>query len=160
MFIYNSPIGSLAIEMLNGKIIRIELVNHEKGHCLASGTTDETVCTERWLDSYFQGKQPNPNDLPIMLNGTPFQNYIWSVLLKIPYGEAFTYGQIAKMAAKHFGKEKISAQAVGQAISRNPILIVIPCHRVIGSNKKLTGFSAGTDVKRWLLDHEGIQYIT
>ena len=56
MFIYNSPIGSLAIEMLDGKIIRIELVNHEKGHCFANGTTDETVCIERWLDSYFSGE--------------------------------------------------------------------------------------------------------
>ena len=102
------------------------------------------VETFRWLDLYFNGKQPNFTP-PINPQGTPFQIKVWKELLKIPYGQTTTYGTIAK----HIGCR--SAQAIGQAVHRNPIAIIIPCHRVIGADGSLTGYASGLDIKQKLL---------
>lgn len=102
------------------------------------------VETFRWLDLYFNGKQPNFTP-PIHPQGTPFQQKVWQELLKIPYGQTTTYGAIAK----HIGCR--SAQAIGQAVHRNPIAIIIPCHRVIGADGSLTGYASGLDIKQKLL---------
>jgi len=88
-------------------------------------------------------------DVPIALNGTPFQLSVWNALLQIPYGETRTYGEIAAM----IGNPKAS-RAVGMACNRNPIWILVPCHRVVGKNGALTGFEGGLDVKKALLDLE------
>lgn len=107
-----------------------------------------------WLDAYFRG-----NFLPVSFSlhphGTPFQKRIWQILLDIPCGHSMTYGEIAHEVAQQMGKEKMSAQAAGQAVGRNPIPIIIPCHRVLGAGGALTGFSSGIDRKVWLLRHEG-----
>ena len=102
----------------------------------------------RWLDAYFAGT-PKAADFPLSPAGTAFQKQVWEILLTIPYGETTTYGTIAK----HFGKT-MSAQAVGQAVGKNPISILIPCHRVLGARGQLTGYAGGLDRKKWLLRHE------
>ena len=107
-----------------------------------------------WLDLYFAGKEP---DFMPTLNptGTSFQMSVWAILRAIPFGETTTYGAIAKQLEKNTGR-RMSAQAVGGAVGRNPISILIPCHRVIGANGSLTGYAGGLDKKEYLLELEGI----
>lgn len=109
--------------------------------------------TKAWLDAYFRGEEKEI-DFPLAPAGTPFQRQVWQRLLKIPYGKTDTYGNIAREMAQLCGKEKMSAQAVGQAVGRNPISIIIPCHRVVGAKGQLTGYASGIDKKVWLLGHE------
>ena len=111
-----------------------------------------------WLDAYFRGEAPDPNALPLSPAGTAFQKQVWNILLTIPYGAARSYGDIAREMASLSGKEKMSAQAVGGAVGRNPISIIIPCHRVVGAQGQLTGYTGGLDKKIWLLRHEGHDY--
>ncbi len=101
-----------------------------------------------WLDSYFQG-EPLPIDFPLAPAGTAFQKRIWEMLLTIPYGETTTYGAIAEQLSA-----TMSPQAVGSAVGRNPISIVIPCHRVVGARGELIGYAGGLKRKEWLLSHE------
>jgi len=107
-----------------------------------------------WLDAYFRG-EPGPIDFPLKPAGTAFQKRVWQRLLEIPYGETVSYGTIAREIAGTMGQEKMFAQAVGQAVGRNPISILIPCHRVVGAKGQLTGYASGIDKKIWLLNHEG-----
>ena len=109
---------------------------------------------KNWLDSYFSG-DPAEVTFPLNPHGTAFQKQVWEILLTIPYGKTTTYGAIAREMARRAGREKMSAQAVGQAVGKNPISILIPCHRVVGVNGKLTGYAGGLDRKEWLLRHEG-----
>lgn len=106
-----------------------------------------------WLDNYFRGI-PREIDFQTDPAGTPFQQLVWKLLLEIPYGKTVTYGDLARAAEKAMGKEQMSAQAVGQAVGRNPIAIIIPCHRCVGAKGKLTGYAYGLDRKAWLLKHE------
>ena len=110
---------------------------------------------ERWLDLYFAGKKPD-FDLPINLSGTEFQKKVWEILCTIPYGATMTYGQIAAQLAAEQGITRMSAQAVGGAVGHNPISILIPCHRVVGSNGSLTGYAGGIRKKLALLELEHI----
>ena len=106
-----------------------------------------------WLDGYFAERR---EQIPIPLNpaGTAFQQRVWKRLLEIPYGQVITYGDIAREIEQETGK-RMSAQAVGGAVGRNPISIMIPCHRVIGAGGKLTGYAGGLEKKICLLRHEG-----
>lgn len=110
--------------------------------------------TVAWLDAYFAGQKPDPYALPLFIKGTAFQQLVWKRLLQIPYGETVSYGQLAAELAVRTGKQRMSAQAIGGAVGRNPISIVIPCHRVIGANGRLVGYASGLERKRWLLQHE------
>ena len=92
--------------------------------------------------------------LVMMMRSIEFRKSVWSVLQTIPYGETTTYGDIGKQIAEKQGKDKMSAQAVGGAVGHNPISIIIPCHRVIGSNGKLTGYAGGIERKKYMLDLE------
>lgn len=114
----------------------------------------QTIC---WLDHYFRGEEDRAALPALSPVGTPFQKRVWEILLRIPYGQTRTYGDIAREIAAE-GSGKISAQAVGQAVGRNPICILIPCHRVVGAKGQLTGFSGGMHNKIWLLRHEGHDY--
>lgn len=105
---------------------------------------------ETWLESYFFGKQ-TPITFPLQPKGTIFQERVWKILQEIPYGETMTYGEIAQRIAKEKGVETYSAQAVGQAVGKNPISILIPCHRVLGKNGALTGYAGGVHRKEQLL---------
>ena len=110
--------------------------------------------TRDWLDRYFAGKVPLPQELPLAPRGSSFQLEVWSILREIPYGKTITYGDIAKRIAVNNGK-RMSAQAVGGAVGRNPLCIIVPCHRVMGAKGNLTGFGGGLDTKIKLLEHEG-----
>ena len=109
--------------------------------------------TKRWLDVYFSGREPDFLP-PLHPAGSAFRQAVWALLLKIPYGQTTTYGEIARQLAAKQGIPKMSAQAVGGAIGHNKIAIVIPCHRVIGANGSLTGYAGGIDKKRKLLELE------
>lgn len=106
--------------------------------------------TRTWLDTYFRGAVPGFLP-PMRLRGTPFQKAVWSILLDIPYGKTVTYGSIAGRLS---GGGAMSSQAVGQAVGKNPVCIIVPCHRVVGSNGRLTGYAWGLDKKEALLAME------
>ena len=108
---------------------------------------------ETWLESYFSGNQI-PITFPLQPKGTIFQERVWKILQEIPYGETMTYGEIAQRIAKEKGVSTYSAQAVGQAVGKNPISILIPCHRVLGKNGALTGYAGGVQRKEQLLQLE------
>ena len=107
-----------------------------------------------WLDRYFDGDPLPVATLPLKPGGTPFQQRVWKLLADIPYGELRTYAELAAQIACDCGG-KASARAVGTANGRNPISIILPCHRVIGSDGSLTGYAGGIARKAWLLEHEG-----
>lgn len=150
---YKSPIGTLLIECNEKSLISLTIIE--------SNETDSSLIiskTVKWLDNYFAGKKVDINDFIFELKGTKFQKDVWQELMKIPYGQSTTYGDIASKLAKKYGKSKMSAQAVGQAVGKNPIAIIIPCHRVLGQQQRLTGYAYGLDVKRRLLEIEGIAF--
>lgn len=150
---YNAPIGTLTLvgngEFLTGvyfgKPVKFDNLPQN------SEMFDET---EKWLDIYFSGKEPD--FMPkIYTCGSVFQESVWKILRNIEYGKLTTYGEIAKKMETSNGK-RVSAQAVGGAVGHNPISILIPCHRVIGANGNLTGFSGGMENKIRLLEIEGV----
>jgi len=111
------------------------------------------IDAKKWLDIYFSGKEPDFK-LPIHFIGTEFQKEVWEILYKIPYGQTMTYGDMARQLAKKRGLQRMSAQAVGSAVARNKISIIVPCHRVVGTNGNLTGYAGGIDKKIALLKIE------
>lgn len=111
---------------------------------------EHLVSAAGWLDIYFSGK--NPDFMPqLNIRASEFRTIVWEALLKIPYGETRTYGEIAAAAAHRMGKEKMSAQAVGGAVGHNRLSVIVPCHRVLGADGSLTGYAGGTDKKLALL---------
>ena len=151
---YPSPVGTLLLNCRDEGLTGI-WYDREFPEC-----TQENhpilLQTKLWLDCYFCGENPDVQ-IPILLEGTEFQKQVWQLLLNIPYGETRSYGEIAGEMANRLGKEKMSAQAVGQAVGKNPISILIPCHRVVGRKGQLTGYAGGLEQKHWLLRHEGHQ---
>ncbi len=140
---YPSPIGPLLLEVdAAGRLTKLEF------HAEGSAKSPETAEVERQLDEYFAGKRRD-FDLRLAPKGTEFQLSVWNALQEIPYGETRNYGQIAS----RIGNEK-ACRAVGAANGANPIAIVVPCHRVIGSNGTLTGFGGGLETKAKLLELE------
>ena len=105
--------------------------------------------TRTWLSTYFDGDSADVGDLPIDMHGAPFEQRVWRALLEIPAGETMSYGGIAKKLGNAG-----ASRAVGAANGANPIAIIVPCHRVIGSSGSLTGYGGGLERKTWLLDHE------
>ena len=110
---------------------------------------------KRWLDIYFSGREPDFMP-PMHMLGTAFQKEVWEILRTIPYGETTTYGGIAAKIAKKRGLPRMSAQAVGNAVGRNELSILIPCHRVVGTNGSLTGYAGGMEKKIYLLTLEKV----
>lgn len=111
----------------------------------------EDTC--RWLDCYFSGKAP-ASAPKLRMCGTPFRKAIWEILLTIPYGQTMSYVEIAERYSIQNGLNRMSAQAVGNAVAHNPVSIIVPCHRVVGSDGSLTGYAAGIDKKTQLLQLE------
>lgn len=111
----------------------------------------------RWLDAYFAGRVPDLTP-PLHLIGTPFQKAVWELLLTIPCGETRSYGELAAKLTGERGIPRVSARAVGAAVGRNPISLIIPCHRVLGADGRLTGYAGGLERKRALLTLEGASF--
>lgn len=109
--------------------------------------------TDRWLDIYFSSREPDFTP-PLSMKTTAFRKAVWKILLTIPYGKTITYGEIADKIAKQKNIARMSAQAVGGAVGHNPISLIIPCHRVVGTNGSLTGYAGGIDKKIKLLTLE------
>ena len=157
---YPSPIGKLLITAEDAHLTGIW---YDTARSIPSGavsTEDAPIIRQtcRWLDCYFSGNPCETGTLFLKSQGTAFQTLVWDLLLEIPWGKTTTYGELAKLAALRMGKERMSAQAVGYAVGKNPISIVIPCHRCLGAGNALTGYAGGPDRKRFLLDLEQIQY--
>lgn len=115
---------------------------------------DIFVKSKAWLEKYFNGENPSIDEIPLNYIGTEFRKTVWEILKDISYGELVTYKHIAEKIAKDKGLETMSAQAVGGAVGHNPLLIFIPCHRVISVDGSLTGYAAGLENKRFLLNLE------
>jgi len=153
---YQSPVGPLLIEALPTALTAIHWPEHK---AKAAGTAEKQALptllkkTLSQLDEYFAGTR-KAFDLPIAPAGTGFQTQVWQALGDIPWGNTLSYGQVA-----HSIEKPKAVRAVGRAIGANPIPIIIPCHRVIGSTGALTGFAGGLERKRWLLKHEGYPVI-
>ena len=143
--VYNTKIGKLKIEYDSDAITGITSAKNEKEQGIRSELSDKTALQ---LEEYFDGKRKE-FDISIKLIGTEFQKKVWNELLKIPYGETVSYKDIAI----NTGSPK-ACRAVGMANHNNPILIIVPCHRVINENKKLSGYALGLDLKRRLLELE------
>ena len=111
----------------------------------------------RWLDVYFQGMEPGFLP-PIRLEGTPFQRRVWALLRAIPYGTTVTYGELARRLTAQTDSPRVSARAIGGAVARNPVSILVPCHRVVGADGALTGYAGGLERKRCLLKLERIVF--
>ena len=162
--VLNYPIGDIIL-ISDGKYLtsltfsskeslkKIEMSNYQKDENL-----EIFKITDNWLKRYFNKEYPDINELNLKLNGTDFSKRVWDILKTIAYGNTLTYGDIANIIASERGISKMSAQAAGQAVGRNPIPIIIPCHRVLGTNSKLTGYSAGIERKIYLLNHENIKF--
>ena len=114
------------------------------------------VKSKAWLEKYFKGENPSIDEIPLNFNGTEFRKTVWNVLKEISYGEVVTYRHIGEIIAKTRGLNTMSAQAVGGAVGHNPLLIFIPCHRVIGADGSLTGDAAGLENKKFLLNLESV----
>lgn len=157
IFEYKSPIGIIIITSDETGITGLIFKGESEAEVLSDKKYKETSAikeAKRWLDIYFSGK--NPGYIPaINPKGTEFQKLVWKILLGIPYGKTTTYGEIAGKIAEIKNISRMSAQAVGGAVGKNPIAIIIPCHRVVGKNGKLTGYRYGMDKKIALLAHEG-----
>lgn len=147
--IYDSPIGPLRIHASGTHLLRIEFAR-QFAQDLPASEPSSLPMEQLWreLDAYFAGNLDR-FDTPLAASGTPFQKRVWQALREIPCGATATYGDIARRLG-----QPTAARAVGLANNRNPLPIVVPCHRVVGANGSLTGFAGGLWRKRWLLDHE------
>lgn len=159
---YNSPVGNLLIAAKDNKLIGLWIENQKyylssfKEEMSEREDVEVLTKTKKWLDRYFNREKPDINELAINLIGSEFRKNVWEILKTIPYGEVITYNDIAKKIAKQKGISKMSAQAIGGAVGHNPISIIVPCHRVVGSNGSLTGYAGGIEKKIQLLKLEGI----
>ena len=152
---YESPIGQILLtadeQGLTSLLLQGEPWPLAQNH--SESITPAIKDAVRWLDTYFSGNIPDFTP-PLHLTGSPFQMEVWELLLKIPYGETTTYGDLAKQIAQQRGISRMSAQAVGGAVGNNPVSIIVPCHRVVGANGNLTGYASGLDNKIALLKQE------
>ena len=158
---YISPVGLLTLTAtsaaLTGLYIQGQKYHPDTTSFRHVPPTTHPILTAAasWLDQYFSGSAPTPTTLPLSPAGTPFRRQVWRHLCNIPYGATTTYGALAKLIAAENDIPGMSPQAIGSAVGHNPISIIIPCHRVIGADGSLTGYAAGTDIKRRLLALEG-----
>lgn len=151
---WNSPVGVLLLESDGSCLTGVKIGAVPRADAELRQELAVFRQTSDWLDAYFAGTPIPASDLPLEAVGTPFQKMVWDYLLTVPWGKTYTYGEIAREIAARLGKQKMSAQAVGQAVGRNPIGIIIPCHRCVGAGGKLTGYAGGIEKKAWLLRHE------
>lgn len=160
LYRYDSPLGEIWIESNGSALTGLRFGKEQASVELREISGSSEMCsalekTIEWLDIYFSGKEPSFTP-PLYIEGTPFRKAVLEILRTIPYGKTMTYGEIATIIAREQGVRKMSAQAVGGAVGRNPIGIIIPCHCVVGANGNLTGFAGGIEKKIELLKIENI----
>ncbi len=158
---YDSPLGQLILISKENKLVGLYFSNSkylpdDLNQIAIADDQEVFKITKECLLAYFTKRAKDFEKIPLELHGTNFQKKVWAELQKIPYGTTSTYGEIAQKMAIANHQKKMSAQAVGQAISKNPLSIIIPCHRVIGHNGQLTGYSGGLSNKIALLNLEGV----
>jgi methylated-DNA-[protein]-cysteine S-methyltransferase len=156
---YESPIGTIVIACDGNALIGLWFEEQKYfGDTLGQDYENKDLPvfaqTDRWLDIYFSGKDPGFVP-PLTMRTTAFRKLVWETMLQIPFGKTMTYGQIAEEIARSRGLPHMSAQAVGGAVGHNSISLIIPCHRVVGTNGSLTGYAGGIDKKVRLLELEG-----
>ena len=156
---YASPLGQILLNTTNAKLTGLWFAEQKYfGSTLGMKSVIENrpifLQVKAWLDVYFRGEIPREMP-PLEFQGTAFQKLVWQELCAIPYGQTDTYAQITKRVSQHLGR-RTSPRAVGSAIARNPISILVPCHRVIGTNGRLTGYAGGLERKIYLLKLEGV----
>lgn len=158
---YASPLGDITLGSDGENLIGLWINEQKYFAATLKGRVEEKndlpvfTRAREWLDAYFAGGKPAITDLPLAPIGSEFRKAVWDILCEIPYGQCTTYGEIAKKTAARMNKKSMSSQAVGGAVGHNCISIIIPCHRVVGSNGSLTGFAGGIDKKIKLLELEG-----
>ena len=156
---YTSPLGPVTVASDGEQITGLWFI----GQKYYADTLEDSISrpslpvfsqVTEWLDTYFRGENPEMQ-LPLSPKGSAFRRAVWDILLQIPHGELLTYGKIASKLQEAAGGKRVSAQAVGGAVGHNPISIIIPCHRVVGTNGSLTGYAGGIQKKIQLLTLEG-----
>ena len=160
---YTSPLGGILLAADDVGLTGLWFTENQRH--LGEGLSPEAVerpspyfdAAVRWLDVYFTGRDPGFTP-PLHLTGTEFRNRVGEMLLEIPYGETTTYGEIARRVAEARGLAKMSSRAVGGAVGRNPISLIVPCHRVLGSDGRLTGYGGGLERKAALLRLENAAF--
>ena len=142
---------------IKDKNLRCENLGHDKNKVSGEKICDDKILgdTKKWLDLYFSGEEPNFTP-KLKLEGTEFRREVWKILLEIPYGETLSYKGIAEKLIASGKYERMSSQAVGGAVGHNPISIIVPCHRVVGTSGSLTGYAGGLARKVRLLELEGV----
>lgn len=162
---YSSPIGLLTLASKDEQLVGLwvegqKYFGSRLGELQQQDDLPVFSQTKEWLDRYFAGEQPGISLVPLAPEGSEFRQAIWQILCDIPYGQTTTYGEIARQMAIKMGRPSMSSQAVGGAVGHNPVSIIIPCHRVVGSNLSLTGFASGLAKKIHLLELEGVDIST
>ena len=156
---YSSPLGGITLAS-DGSALTGLWFDGQKYYADSLGTDRKEKAlpvfeqAEQWLDFYFSGKKPDFTP-PLSMRTTEFRRAVWKTMLAIPYGKTMTYGEIANRLAKQQGLRHMSAQAVGGAVAHNAVSLIIPCHRVVGTNGSLTGYAGGIEKKIKLLELEG-----
>ncbi|QDT52003.1 Methylated-DNA--protein-cysteine methyltransferase [Caulifigura coniformis] len=150
----DSPVGVVVLERDGDFLTGVYLPNHKgwsgpAGECRREDAL--LTAASRQVEEYFAGER-TAFDVPVRLTGTPFQERVWQELTRIPYGVTISYGELARRVG-----QPTASRAVGAANGRNPISILVPCHRVVGSKGELTGYGGGMEAKRWLLEWEAMR---
>ena len=157
---YSSPLGIITLACDGSSLVGL-WIEGQKYHGVTLEDAKDSNCmpvldaAKKWLDRYFAGEKPSISELTLAPAGSEFRQEVWNILCEIPYGEVITYGEIAKKMAVKMNRIRMSSQAVGGAVGHNPISIIIPCHRVVGSSGSLTGYAGGIHIKVKLLELEG-----
>ena len=162
---YFSPLGKITLASDGSSLIGL-WISGQKHFCTnlrqpVQDGADLPVLQDavQWLDAYWRGEKPSPKRLTLVPRGSNFQIQVWKLLLEVSYGSSTTYGELARQYAINTGISVMSAQAIGGAVARNPISIIIPCHRVLGANGSMTGYDGGIWRKEVLLRHEGLNIL-
>lgn len=159
---FASPLGPVTLAADGENIVGLWLDGQKyfaatlKGPVVEKPDLPVFIKAKEWLGAYFAGERPSISRLPLAPVGSDFRKAVWDILREIPYGQCTTYGEIARTLAARMNRKSMSARAVGGAVGHNPVSIIIPCHRVIGSDGGLTGYAGGIGRKIQLLELEGV----
>ena len=148
---FDSPIGKIVLGAREEALVGLWMEGQKyfgSGYEMMPGENAVLRQAKEWLQRYFAGLRPDPRELPLAPEGSEFRQAVWAALLEIPYGQTVSYGQILRRVGRG------CAQAVGGAVGHNPISIIIPCHRVVGADGKMTGYAGGIEKKKFLLELE------